>query len=752
MHKELGDRPYMKRPDLLAHSAPRPGAKPQPYEEHIGNVLKGARAHAKAMLRFASPNLHCLSDGIEAAAVFHDLGKLDADTQAKLGQERKAKLCWDHVDAGVAHLSNASNWMAAWLVRAHHPPGLPEYSVHFDKDGLGRKLRGRRNDEDKRQAAQIAHTNIHLPGYLVDHESAIDVLQITPMKPVHGLAMRLALSCLVDADHADTARFDSGRLPAVPPKPRWEARLDHLNQYVSDLPSSGSANRDHHRGQFYATCRDSGLAYPLVACEGPVGIGKTTAVTAYLLKRAASANLRRIIIVAPYTNIISQTVTTLRAGLVLEDENPEEVVVEHHHKADFSSIDARELAVLWSAPIVVTTAVQFFETLGSNHPGQLRKLHALPGSAIFVDEAHAALPAHLWRQSWRWIRELADHWNCRFVFASGSLARFWENPDIVEEPECIPELLPSELKQQILAVERRRIRYLNAGHFESVSPLIEVVCKTDGPRLVIFNTVQSAAVFARAMRRAGHDVLHLSTALAPKDRSAILAGVAARLRQRCDNRWTLIATSCVEAGVDLSFSTAFRERFSTASIIQVGGRVNRHGAPEARLVFDFTIDAGFGITSHPGARYSASVLKRQFAAGLFEKDGYDPAEIVTRAMAEEIKDRGGLGRDPLVEAERSRDYPLSCEAMRVIDTDTRLVVVDSNLAVRLEQRLPVGFSELLRGSVQIWARKIELLDLKTLPGRQEIYHWPYAYDAAFLGYMAGVLDQLDLSQEGFAIV
>ena len=111
----------------------------------------------------------------------------------------------------------------------------------------------------------------------------------------------------------------------------------------------------------------------------------------------------------------------------------EEVVVKHHHRADFETQEARDLAVLWRAP-VVTTAVRFFETLASNQPGYLRKLHALLGSAMFIDEAHAALPAHLRPQNWRWLRELAERWNCRFVFASGSLARFWENPDI-DQPD-----------------------------------------------------------------------------------------------------------------------------------------------------------------------------------------------------------------------------------------------------------------------------------------------------------------------------
>ena len=137
----------------------------------------------------------------------------------------------------------------------------------------------------------------------------------------------------------------------------------------------------------------------MVACEGPVGLGKTTAVTAHLLRRAIKNGLRHLIIVAPYTNIISQTAKVLRRALTLSGESPEEVVAEHHHRADFSGRADRELAVLWRAPVILTTAVQFFETLASNHPGQLRKLHELPGSGIFLDEAHAALPARLWPQN-----------------------------------------------------------------------------------------------------------------------------------------------------------------------------------------------------------------------------------------------------------------------------------------------------------------------------------------------------------------
>jgi CRISPR-associated endonuclease/helicase Cas3 len=704
------------------------------------------------MLRFAkAPG--GLMEAIEVAAAFHDLGKLDLDNQAALRQGRDGRLPWDHIDAGVAHLSREKNWMAAWLVRAHHLPGLPSRPQHFDPDGLGRRLRGRRNDDaaEERHAAQIKRTDEHLSAYLAAHRAATgEAAAVRQRKAIGGLTMRLGLSCLVDADHTDTARFTTGVNPKAAPEPRWNERLLRLDAYVSGLPLSGSAERDQHRKAFYDACRNSEINEPMVACEGPVGIGKTTAVAAYLIRRASAERLRRLIIVAPYTNIISQTVDVLRAALTLAGENSDEIVVEHHHRADFDTLHTRELAVLWRAPIIVTTAVQFFETLASNLPGRLRKAHAVPGSAIFIDEAHAALPAHLWPQNWRWLRELADHWGCRFVLASGSLARFWENPEIVREPVRLPELFKPGLKQSILKLERRRVSYVQAGLFPDAKTLIEKVRGEPGPRLVIVNTVQSAAVIARTMRQEGEFTLHLSTALAPKDRAPIVEKVKEKLRASKKD-WTLVATSCVEAGVEFSFRTAFRERFSTASLIQVGGRVNRHDEYAGGTVYDFLIDEGGGITKHPAARFPAAVLARQFKKGALSSEGYDPAAIVTAAMADELRDRNGLGHDALSENERDRDYPSVARDGRVIDADTRLVVVDPVLRDHLAADQRVSFRELLLGSVQIWATRIEKLGLEPFKDREDVYWFPYSYDPLFLGYMAGLLQLKDIEQRGFVI-
>jgi hypothetical protein len=183
----------------------------------------------------------------------------------------------------------------------------------------------------------------------------------------------------------------------------------------------------------------------------------------------------------------------------------------------------------------------------------------------------------------------------------------------------------------------------------------------------------------------------------------------------------------------------------------VGGRVNRHNEHASGTVYDFLIDEGSGITRHPAARYPAAVLARQFNAGSLSGDQYDPAALVTAAIADEIRDRGGLGHDALAENERYRNYPAVGQNGRVIDTDTRLVIVDPILRDRISVRDRVTFQELLSGSVQIWATNIERLGLELVHGREDVYWFPYTYDPFFLGYMAGILELKNLEQQGLVI-
>ena len=731
----------------LAHSPSQHGEHGDPYSRHAEAVRRGAHDRAEQMLQYATNPVNGLVDSINAAAMFHDLGKLDSDIQTALRKGRSGKLKWDHIDAGVAHLTNKHhpNWMAAWLVRAHHKPGLPQETEHF-AGKTSRQLRGRRSEkQSERDIEQIERTNTYLAQYLQEHTTAMGTLEVQGNKPFHGLTMRLALSCLVDADHTDSAFFDNGEKLPEPLKGRWAERLSKLCQYVRDLPegiTEDERKRNAHRKAFFDACIESSINASMVSCEAPVGMGKTTSIAAYLIRRAESEKLRRLIVVAPFTNILTQTARVLRKALLLDGEQPDRVIIEHHHRADFDSKNDREFAALWRAPIIVTTAVSLFETLSACRPSALRKLHAVPGSAIFIDEAHAALPTKLWPQNWKWLCELAENWGCRFVFGSGSLARFWESESIVvEKARDLPELMPERQKIEVMSSERHRVVFesLNSNKAVNVEQLIDLINKSAGPRLVILNTVQNAAVVAKKMRDTGSHVLHISTALTPHDREIILDRVQRLLYFRGYSDWTLVATSCIEAGVNLSFRTAFRERFTVASTIQTAGRVNRHGEYDALgggVIYDFALN-GKGITQHLSAEVSADILR-----DLMQKNALNtrtPADLVTEAMIEELSQYGGMGHDPLSDAEKKHDYPRVAELGRVICADTHLVVIDTTLIERLSNYEHVGFQEILRGSVQLWSNKIDKLDLKKIRGHEDIYSWSDAYDPDFLGYMEGIL-------------
>ncbi|MCK4342697.1 MAG: DEAD/DEAH box helicase family protein [Phycisphaerae bacterium] len=735
------------------------------------------------MLVFARNTPESLLSSIETGAIFHDLGKLDATNQAALRKGRNFRLKHDHIDAGVAHVMARRNETAGWLIRAHHSPGLSRRSYEkFLPNGL---LRGERKRSTERgfHDELVEHTNNHLAKYIQDHEAACGFHEVSSSEPRHGFTMRLALSCLVDADHSDAARYDRGEdsvehweSPAVPAQ--WFERINKLDQYVAGL-TGGDSQRNRQRSALYQACADSRIRDPIVSCEAAVGLGKTTAVTAYLLRCAKERSLRHLIIVAPYTNIISQTVSRLRKALVLPGERPDAIVAEHHHRAEFADQSLRDIATLWRAPIIVTTAVQFFETLAANRSAALRKVHELPGSAVFIDESHAAIPPHLWPQNWRWLRELAENWSCRFVLASGSLVRFWENEEIINPPCRVPELTPPELGFDSARSESDRVRPCRIDGALHRCELVDAVAskaKTDGPVLVILNTVQSAAVIARDLARelgdpdaadgsvgplAARRVLHLSTALCPRDRARILAEVERR-QQPCETpfgqHWILVATSCVEAGVDLDFQSGFRESCSVTSFIQVSGRINRHGLRPGASLTDFRLIPDDLLTRHPGFKQSASVLTELWPK--LDAPICATSDIVTEAMAREIAACGGQD-DQLGNAERDYDYPEVAKLGRVIDTDTCTVIVDKRLACLIQKGRYPSRRMLQRRSVQLWSSKIQSLALDRIFSSAyrhvwnydaDLYVWNGNYDADFLGIMADVLRNVQFLAEGGAVI
>ncbi len=599
--------------------------------------------------------------------------------------------------------------------------------------------RNRSEERILRDDVVLDRVNKTLPDLIRAHKEVRQSAEDRNMPPGYNISgdaslfFRVALSCLADGDHSDTAiHYGDQTTVETVVTLRPAERLAALNNYVVALAQDN--DRSRLRSEVYMACRDADILENIVSCDSPVGTGKTTAVMAHLLSQAEKRHLRRIVVVLPFTNIITQSVEVYRKALVLPGENPELVVAELHHRADFQDTQSRQFTALWQAPIIVTTAVTFFETLASSTPAALRRLHNLPGSAIFIDESHAALPAKLLPVAWRWIKGFAGEWGSYWVLASGSLNRFWKIEEFDKEKPDVPEIMPDKLRNRLMKYEKERITYQFNAMRLGAGELVEWVATLPGPRIVILNTVQSAAVVAReyAQRFQRSSVEHLSTALSPSDRDKTLARVKSRLADKSATDWTLVATSCIEAGVDLSFKTGVREAASVVSLLQTAGRVNRHDCSNAETVWTIVLRETNLLKTHPGMDDSSKVLLELISEGSIISP-----ELCTNALKREIR-LSGTFSDSLLKAEEMLRFPQIEKDFRVIATDTRTVVVSDELIRKLEEHSRVDWRDIQKSSVQIWGYRLDDLRIPQVAEYQGLYKWTYAYDD-FIGYMAGIL-------------
>jgi len=730
---------------LLAHSA-RFGCPTQSYFEHISEVVRRAIINAAGAAPYSQHGKLLLST-VHAAALYHDLGKIDKDNQKVLGGKRNAHLPINHTDAGTAYLLQKKSIVSALCVLAHHRPGLP--SIPKENSEI-QKFRVR-NAIEKEGETVWERTNASLGEYIKKHEAEFGLSVDLPGSFAPGKTfLRFALSCLVDADHTDTARHYGKDVDVVEIPLAAYNRLVCLDTYINSLTTDNTAfERTEIRNSFYKMCRENPEFRGIYSCSMPVGTGKTTSVMAHLLMAAEIFKLRKIFVVLPFTNIIDQSVDTYRKSLRLDDEKPEAVVAAHHHRAEYEDAALMAASFLWDAPITVTTAVQFFETLAANRPASLRKLHNLAGSAIFIDEAHAALPSHLWPQAWRWLQDLVKNWGCHIVLGSGSLSRFWEFREFSETNSIVPEITSNELYMRAMDLEKKRVMYpplINEPM--GVDELSAWITSLPGPRIVVMNTVQSAAALAmKILEEKGRSAIeHISTALTVEHRANTLERVKSRLNDKKDRDWTLVSTSCVEAGLDFSFRSAARELNSLASLIQIAGRVNRQCEYGTDCeVWSFKIREDGFLKSHPGFVTSSKVLEQ-----MYENNKVNSA-FCTEAMLKEVRERntGNAKDDPIVKAENAGKYPEVAELFKVIEEgEVFTVVINPDLKEQIEANEKPSREDMQKLTIRMRQHQINALRLPNIGRHLDVFFcYPEYYDD-FLGYMKGLLKLIDHSQKG----
>lgn len=708
-----------------AHSARR-DRPAKLYADHVQGVVANAEANVQNLLKYsATINSAVYESIVMQAAYYHDLGKLNHDNQKVLSGKKQAKgLPVEHRDAGVSHLLGTSMESTdATLVYAHHGPGLPNLNQE--------KL----STNPFRWANAMEDTDTFLSVYLDLHKQLTEDVKLTKEDVtvrLSALEHRMLLSCLVDADHSDAAGVRTTTSAA-----HWQDRIEKLDSYVASLAKNGTTQdtkRNKMRRELYECCKNEPQNSSIEYCDSPVGTGKTTAVVARALEVAKRKKLRRIFVILPYTNIISQTVAVLRNALVLEGEDPFEVVAEHHHQADFQSFEYRHLATTWSAPIIVTTAVQLFETLASNYPAKLRKLHQLPGSCIVIDESHAVLPPELMSAAWRWLTDLATNWGCYVCLCSGTSFRFWENTVFKKPKESeVTRILTNELADSLESFEAKRVTFNvdieEIPHFRGTTALVEYLERFKGPRLVVLNTVRNAAYLAKVLKDMGKDVLHLSTALTPKDREKIIEKVKYKLKH--EQNWTLVATSCVECGMDFSFRNGFCELRSLQSYLQLAGRVNRNGEYIDSHLNCFTVLED-NFNHNPSFEVAQSVFRK-----LIEQDEISSnsiTDLVSRSFEMECKLKGGL-LESISKADSKRNFADVAKDFRVIADDTVTVVVDPEIIEKIRSDSITSNRELQRGSVNMSRSTLEKLNLEV---ESELPHLEEDQYDDFLGYMKGI--------------
>jgi len=544
--------------------------------DHLRDVAKIAKKSAR--------HFSC-EDWMEAVALLHDLGKGSEAFQNKI----KLKSGFDpeaHIkdgDGQAPHSTHGAAWacnewgphigkVLAYLIAGHHG-GLPDWTHTI---GTGGSLEYRLKSSEIAKLTKISDEltteltkNVKMPVAVPEF--------IFKRKYAHfHLWIRILYSCLVDADFLDTERF-------MDPE-----KFDHRGKHssVTDLKklfdahmnslTEGSARTlvNRIRSDILFQCRMQADKEPgLFSLTVPTGGGKTLSSMAFALDHAVRHNKNRIIMVIPYTSIIEQTSKIYKE--IFHDKN----VIEHHSSLDpeKETLQSRLSTENWDAPIIVTTSVQFFESLFAAKSSACRKLHNIVNSVVIIDEVQM-LPTDYLKPVLYSIKGLTSYFNISMVLCTATQPAITseifqkENGEyfsILEKEKCREIMAapgPEELANQLQRVEVEQM-----GQFPEWRLVAEELEKYDQV-LCIVNTRKDCRELYEQMPET---TIHLSANMCGQHRSDCIEQIKETLDAKQPVR--VVSTQLVEAGVDFDFPVVFRAMAGFDSIAQAAGRCNREG-------------------------------------------------------------------------------------------------------------------------------------------------------------------------------
>lgn len=489
----------------------------------------------------------------------HDIGKFSKEFQKRIC-DNGPKV--DHSSAGALLCAQKNNIIASFCIAGHHS-GLPDFG-------------GKDDDNESTLCARMDRAkNNKIPDFSAWEEEIGELPETGTTFPnddtnlVNVFFTRMLFSCLVDADYLDTESFMSDGSVDRGSENDIEFLEKKLDNYISGwFPPKGELNKK--RCEILNSCIEKHTCEPgLFTLTVPTGGGKTISSLAFAIKHARAKGYKRIIYVIPYTSIIEQTAEIFRK--ILGKDN----VLEHHSNVGYDleenisqeSVKMSLATENWDMPVIVTTSVQFFESLFANKSSQCRKLHNISKSVIIFDEAQM-IPVSYLKPCVYAISQLVKHYSVSAVLCTAtqpSLDNVFR--EFIGDYHPI-ELCPKELYEDTIFV---RTRFKSVGVMTKDEVADYMMKKNQ--ILCIVNSRKSASNLFAKLDEDGS--FHLSTLMTPADRKQTLLGIRKCLKEGLTCR--VVATSLIEAGVDVDFPVVMREEAGLDSMLQAAGRCNREG-------------------------------------------------------------------------------------------------------------------------------------------------------------------------------
>lgn len=645
----------------------------------IQTIKEHSERTARLCNEFAVENMKPVA---KKTGKLHDIGKYGNRFQERINGEFSGRV--EHSGSGAIEArriyKGAVGWMMAYCIAGHHA-GLPDGGNKNDDPSMS-SLQGRlKRDFDSYEAY---HNDLEISQ--IDEKAFNSFLasdcdsDINKLIDKFAFLTRYCFSCLTDADSIDTGRF-CGTREELYFSADFEACLKKLNEKLRSFKNVTELQKSRSvvQKQVFDKVDAAGEIFLM---NMPTGSGKTLCSLKFALEKVLKENKKRIIYVIPFNAIADQTADEMekifgdsaetfrhQSSFSYEEEEGSEAYSEDYKDMAKNAIEN------WDAPIIITTLVQFFESIYSHKKKKLRKVHNMADSIIIFDEVHL-LPQKYLQPCLQAVAYITKYLGSKAVFLTATMPDF---KDLITQYALtnsqIVDLIDN--KDEFNKFKKCDFKFIGTITKEN---LVKKAMEHPSS-LIIVNKKASARELYNLCSCKKY---HLSTYMAACDRSRIIEEIKNELKKLeedypgfknvpLERRIVVVSTSLIEAGVDIDMFSVFRELTGLDSILQAGGRCNREGKRGEAITYIFEMASEEKIPSNDERKNITKGLIKKY------KDISNPDCIMEYydklffMRKEEIKSNTISNSCSSLDSIPFRTYG---EKFRIIDSKTVSIVID----------------------------------------------------------------------------